>query len=376
MSTISAGLVQATNLTVTGTQSGAVSATNVTAENLTTTTSNATNLYIGGQAITQSELNAFVDTQKFITTWNVDANTVVLPLPNPSIYAAEYPGVTIYDFIVLWGDGNQTTINASNYNTANSHTYTVSGQVTVTITGTIRGFSFGSVPDSADMITSVVQWGCLQLINNSGVTVYNSVQSYLYSIYFSVNSGDVSDATKQYTVFDPEVNGAVPYANFFNCVNLTLDNVKDTPNLSSAGVLTGMFLNCTSLVTINNLKGWNTSSIEDFSLMFAGCPKFNSSISGWNISSVLYDLDVNGSSTAVVGNYAGMSFMFAALNTFNSEYNNAGEALFFTGVPASNSAHCMFLFCTSFNNGDADGTSNKPFVLDTSTIYDMSFMFY
>ena len=42
--TVSAGLVNANNLTVTGTQAGAVTATNVTATNLTATTVNATNL--------------------------------------------------------------------------------------------------------------------------------------------------------------------------------------------------------------------------------------------------------------------------------------------------------------------------------------------
>jgi len=72
MASISAGLVNATNLTVTGTQSGAVSATNLTATSVNATSVNASNLSVSN---TMSATNFFSSQQIAESRWHLPTPT-------------------------------------------------------------------------------------------------------------------------------------------------------------------------------------------------------------------------------------------------------------------------------------------------------------
>ena len=47
-----------------------------------------------------------------------------------------------------------------------------------------------------------------------------------------------------------------------------------------------MFYNCTSLLDISTLGGWNVSNIENFYQMFSSCESLKdiSTLRGWNVS--------------------------------------------------------------------------------------------
>jgi len=142
----------------------------------------------------------------FITTWKLSPGTstsITLPLCNPNLYSSSNPGTTIYNFNVNWGDNTNSNITASNWSSARTHSYTnitTTTEITIRITGVIRSWSFYNTNISANLITSVKQWGCLHLINIPRI--------------INLNGG----------IF-------TTLGNFNNCLNLTLYNVTDVLNL-------------------------------------------------------------------------------------------------------------------------------------------------
>jgi surface protein len=334
--------------------------------------------------ITQFQLNeilALIPT--FTTTWDISTvNTITLPLPDPTLFSTAYPGVTVYDFTVDWGDNTYSLITSSNWNTALTHTYqsTSPTPITVKIQGTLRSWSFAYNPTSASQLLTVQQWGCLKLINIPDAT----------GAFFNyINNGNFSSN------FSPNI---ITYANFYNCVNLTLDNVSDVLDLSTINTMCGLFSNCINIITIANVKQWNTSSVTDFSCLFSmptviniyqnnssaisnqSSSNFNTSISGWNISNVVFD---------GVSNF-GMASMFNGANS----YNNGNESLYWSGTSSlPNSFNSMFQYCSNFNvalvNWDTSNVSDMSYMFgsassfnqpigswNTSNVTDMTYMFY
>jgi surface protein len=187
----------------------------------------------------------------FISTWKTDnlstgssnSNQVKLPLiPDGS-----------YNFYVNWGDGTFSSIAAWNQPEV-THTYPAIGTYTISITGYIRGWDWGTgtgvtTPTTGDRlkILTITQWGCLRF----------------------VDKGE-----------SPLVWGA-----FYNCTNLTLLTVVDTPNFEGTTSTLGMFRGCSAITTINNINKWDVSGIKYFRSMFREMPLFNDNIGNWNMSS-------------------------------------------------------------------------------------------
>ena len=256
----------------------------------------------------------------FISTWKTDNlstgssnnNQVKLPLmPNGT-----------YLFNVTWGDGNSNTITTWNQ-AATTHTYSAIGTYTITIRGYINGWSFAAVPpltgatgDRLKLLT-ITQWGCLQ---------FNSI---------------ITDST---------VNSGA----FYNCTNLTLLTVIDTPNFKGSTSTFNFFRGCTALTLINNINKWNVSGITYFRSTFRECTNFNDNVGNWN-----------------TGNATNMSLMFYGSTgpTIAGKFTNGGSSSIgnwnTSNVTDMNS---MFVYQPSFNQNIG--------AWDVSKVTNMTFMFY
>jgi surface protein len=197
-----------------------------------------------------------------------------------------------YSGTIDWGDGGATSVNSYANRT---HTYAISGDYIITITGVTTGFRFNNTGDRLK-IRSIQNWGNLKL-GNSG--------------------------------------------NYFEgCINLTLTSVIGVLDLTGTTSLQGAFKDCSSLTTINNINSWDTSAIEDMSIMFLACTSFNQGLS--------FD-------TSEVRN---MRFMFTACSVFNSELDfNTKEVT---------DMQSMFQSCVTFN---------QPLDFNTSAVDNMESMF-
>ena len=222
----------------------------------------------------------------FTTEWTTTANSEQIALPYT--FAGTYSGT------IDWGDGNTDTNSYAN----STHTYATAGTYTVIITGDCIGWDMGNTIFGSTYWTSVVNWGQLQLgADNLGY-------------------------------------------NFAYCPNLDLSSVQGTLDLTGVTNLDGLFYDCTSLTTINNINSWDTSAITDMTEMFANCTSFNQPLT-FNTSSVEF-----------------MESMFNSCTAFNS-------ALTFDTSAVLNMAS-MFYACTVFN---------QPLSFDTSAVTDMNRMF-
>lgn len=289
----------------------------------------------------------------FISTWKTDnlstgssnSNQVKLPLiPDGS-----------YNFYVNWGDGTFSSIAAWDQPEV-THTYPAIGTYTISITGAIRGWDWGTgtstvTPSTGDRlkILTITQWGCLRFVDKGESTL---------------------------------VWGA-----FYNCSNLTLLTVVDTPNFEGTTSTLGMFRGCSAITTINNINNWDVSGIKFFRSMFREMPLFNDNIGNWNMSSAtnLIAMFFAGSSATGVFNNGGsdsiknwntsnavsMANMFQNQKLFNQEIGlwdvskvtsmNATLAIGATTIP----------FLGVFNNAGSPSINNW----NTSSVTNMNALF-
>ena len=130
-----------------------------------------------------------------------------------------------YNGTIDWGDGNTSANTYAN----RSHTYASSGDYTVTISGVLTGWNFANSATSyRNSIKEILQWGQLRGL---GLTNLNL---------------------------------------FYNCSNLVLTGVTDTPNLVGVTSLASMFFGCTSITTVNNMNSWDVSSVITMNSVFYG----------------------------------------------------------------------------------------------------------
>ena len=221
----------------------------------------------------------------FTTEWTTTANSEQIALP--------YTGTGTYSGTIDWGDGN-TDVNDG---TVTTHTYATAGTYTVIIDGDCIGWDFNTAGGST-YITSVVNWGQLQL----------GPDNYGY--------------------------------NFAFCPNLDLSSVQGTLDLTGVTNLDGLFYDCTSLTTINNINSWDTSAITTMNEMFSGCTSFNQALS-FDTSAV-----------------ESMANMFQNTTNFNSALNLNTSAVM--------NMASMFIGCSVFN---------QPLSFNTSAVTDMGRMF-
>ena len=246
----------------------------------------------------------------FTTEWTTTANSESIQLP--------YTGTGTYSGTIDWGDGN-TDVNDG---TVSTHTYATAGTYTVIITGDCIGWDFNTAGGSTYW-TSVVNWGQLQL----------GTENYGY--------------------------------NFAYCPNLDLSSVQGTLDLTGVTNFDGLFYDCGSLTTINNINSWDTSAITTMNEMFSACFVFNQSLS-FNTSAVEFmnfmfaDCQVfNQSLSFNTSSVTSMGSMFKGCSSFNS-------ALTFTSTSAVTDMNAMFNGCSVFN---------QPLTFDTSAVEFMDRMF-
>ena len=190
----------------------------------------------------------------FTSTWATTSPNETITLP--------YIVSGIYSGTIDWGDGNTSVNSYAN----RTHTYATAGTYTVTICGAINGWDFTTTTAGRLQIRTVERWGQLR--------------------------GDGNNRP-----------------GFYNCSNLNLTSVQDTPNLTGYISLIQMFQSCTSLTSINNINSWNTGLITNMQAMFASCTSFNQALS-FNTSSVQY-----------------MTSMFASCTVFNSPFTFVTSAV-------------------------------------------------
>tara|TARA_R110000822_G_scaffold268025_1_gene391438 strand:- start:974 stop:2122 length:1149 start_codon:yes stop_codon:yes gene_type:complete len=273
----------------------------------------------------------------FTTTWTTTAPNQGIILP--------YSALGTYSGTIDWGD-TTTSINSF----ANKiHYYALAGTYTVEINGTCNGWNFNNYGGvNSSYITSVVNWGQLQLGSNAGY-------------YFN------------------------------NCSNLDLSSVSDVLDLAGVVNLSGMFSNL-GASSINNINLWNTSSVTNMSGMFYGAMSFNQALTfdtssvtdmnGMFQSATVFNQSLSSFDTSSVTN---MSYMFTNATSFNQSLNN------FDTSSVTNMGG-MFLSAMSFNQAltfdtsgvtDMNGMFQSATVFnqslssfDTSSVTDMSYMFY
>ena len=237
----------------------------------------------------------------FISTWKTDnlstgssaSNQVKLPLMPDGAY----------NFLVNWGDNTISSIAAWNQ-AETTHTYATPGTYTITITGAIRGWDWGTGTSSATPTTgdrlkilTITQWGCLRFVDKGESTL---------------------------------VWGA-----FYNCTNLTLLTVTDTPNFEGTGSLLGMFRGCSAITTINNINKWDVSGISCFRSMFRDMRLFNDNIGNWN--------------TANATNFIGMFYGSATTAPYGSFNNGGSDTIKNWNTSKVTSFSSMFINQVSFN---------------------------
>jgi surface protein len=246
----------------------------------------------------------------FTTEWTTTAPSEQINLP--------YTGTGTYTGTIDWGDGN-TDVNDG---TITQHTYATAGTYTVIIDGDCIGWDVLNTIGGTTNWTSVVNWGQLQL--------------------------------------GPDNTGY----NFYGCPNLDLSSVSDTLDLTGVTTLNGLFFECTSLTTINNINSWDTSANTSTSYMFNGCTAFNQALS-FNTSAVVnmssmfngcsaFNQPLSFDTSAVTD----MSSMFQGCSVFN-------QALSFDTSSVTNMSS-MFQGCSVFN---------QALSFNTSAVEDMSRMF-
>ena len=216
------------------------------------------------------------DTTK-LSTGSTANNQIKLPLISQGVY----------DFIVDWGDGTTSTIQAWNAAAA-THTYATAGIYTVNITGIIHGFCFNNGGDRLKL-RAIAQWGILR-------------------------------------VATPTYSGASSFSGCSNLIFLNNDFL-DTTNLTS---LANFFRDCSSITTIPGLSIWDVSNVTDINSMFQSCTNFNQPLNNWDVSNVTtmtrtfsdcvnFNQPLNNWN---VSNVTNMYLLFYSCTNFNQPLNN------------------------------------------------------
>jgi surface protein len=132
---------------------------------------------------------------------------------------------------------------------------------------------------------------------------------------------------------------------FQSCPNLNLSSVQGTLDVTGLSDMRGMFINCTSLTSVNNINSWLTGSVTNMASLFLNCPLFNQALS--------FD-------TSLVTN---MSAMFHQCTNFNSTISFITSAV--------TDMEKMFWAATNFNQPLVQGQNGW----DTSSVNYMCGMF-
>lgn len=114
------------------------------------------------------------------------------------------------------------------------------------------------------------------------------------------------------------------YGMFYSCINMSMPAI-DYPNIDAGTDMSQMFFGCQSFNS--DLSSWDTSNVIYMQGMFNGCTSFNQDLSDWDVSSVTsmsgmfygctsFNGDISGWD---VSNVTDMQSMFAKCNVFNQD---------------------------------------------------------
>jgi surface protein len=266
--------------------------------------------------ITVNEVLEVDPATAFITTWKTTT-----PEESITLYTDGGAGITDFDAIIDWGDGTVERFTGDDPDP--SHSYAAAGEYEVRIGGTFprldmtdnTGIDYGNTPvyaQNAAKLIGLKQWGNI---------AWESLENM-----------------------------------FYQTPNLVSYTATDTPNLSQASSMEGMF--AFTGIGAADMSGWDVSTITNFSSMFSNATSFDGDVSGWIFTSApysaanalnftgMFNLASSFTGTGVagwdVGNADSLTVMFADAAAFNQDLS---------GWDISNVTD-MFLF--------ADNTSLSP----------------
>ena len=147
-------------------------------------------------------------------------------------------------------------------------------------------------------------------------------------------------------------------AQFRGCANLVNAGRLDTPIFENPDGGFQMFLDCTALKIVGNIKGWNVSKLTNMQQMFKECDNLNEGI--WPTGPI--DM-----STWDVSNVTNMQQMFSCASSPTGIFNGKMFTLTNTTTDISN----MFRNQQSFTNSG----QNTINLWDTSNVTSMTSMF-
>jgi surface protein len=250
------------------------------------------------------------------------------------------------DVLVLWGDGDRSSVTSSG---ALTHTYTADGAYTIRIAGLLTEFAFRSrSPYGPGSITEVTSWGDLELVSLAGaflgawnltsvpatvpmtVTDMSSMFAWGGGEGLEVGGWDVSNVRDMSSMFyEGRFNGDISNWDVSNVTNMRgmfFDNEEFNGDIGGWDVsrvtnMSGMFGGAGLGNRFNrDIGAWNVSSVTDMSGMFGGAEAayngFNQDISAWDVSNVTnmggmfahsdFDGDISGWDVSNVTNMDGM----------------------------------------------------------------------
>ncbi|MFV0553321.1 MAG: BspA family leucine-rich repeat surface protein [Mangrovibacterium sp.] len=200
----------------------------------------------------------------FVTSWTVaTGESITIPL-NPT---------TNYDFYVDWGDGK--TIGGTYYDIPNIERFTGLGsEITAKHTFATAGTYHINIA-GAEM-------------DYNGLSTGNGFPQILFN-----HSGD---RLKLQTI---EQWGNIQWTSmafaFAGCENMT-SNAIDAPILTKVKSMESTFAD--AKLYNSSMAGWNTSTITNMASLFAGATSFNQNISGWNVSKLTTMANIFSGATA------------------------------------------------------------------------------
>jgi surface protein len=310
---ISSILIDGTDCSVSSSYSGLVKI-NVAGcvNNLTTqspeivivTNAGIINEYVYVEKLAQYELPPLYVSNLFVSTWNTSLNSTGSSNKTSITLPLEASG--IYSFVVDWGDGISSFVDA--WDSVNvTHTYATEGVYIIQINGTIVGFRFNNGGDKLKIL-NIGQWGNLRVGNNNG--------------YFYGATNLDSDATDSL-----DLTGTTTLYNMFNDASSLTGDLSGW-NTSNVENMQSMFRDASSFTS--NLSGWDVSTVTSMSNMFLSAAIFNSNLNMWKTSKVIsmsymftnadsFDGNI---SLWDVSNVIGMTYMFSDAAIFNVDISS------------------------------------------------------
>jgi hypothetical protein len=242
MSTVSAGLLEVNNLTVTGTQIGAVTATNLTAENITATTINSNNFGFNNNLDVYGNLD--VDGTTTLSTMNVNGNT--------NLNVMNVSGTSNLATMNVSGTSNLATMNVSGTSTLATTVltgttsvrgpFTTPAGVSIDVSGNLSVRNTISIGPSNQSITSDASGNIL--MNN--VTFINAPK------FVTDASGTLRDLT---SVIPDNVVGYLAGKTYTIYYNDFLDSYLGNGGIITTSSITYQFNNNQTVSCISNNNG-------------------------------------------------------------------------------------------------------------------------